>query len=76
MGVGDEDVADVLARGQGGKDGGEVTIKVGAGVDDGDLALTQQIGVGAGAGQGRGIGGLDQADHGVRHLGSGRGLPD
>ncbi len=55
MGMGDKDRRNPLIRGEGGQNRGHVVGVIGAWVDQGNLALAQQIAVGAAARHGRGV---------------------
>lgn len=65
VGVGDNDLADAPAGPDTGEDGLKMRVKVRAGIDDGDVAAADQVGVGAIPGEGRRIGGGQATDQAV-----------
>ena len=69
MGVGHDDVADVLARLQGCQNGVEMCGVLRSGVNDGQAFVTDEIGVGAAIGHRRGVRGHDTAQARLQHLG-------
>ena len=64
MGVRDEDVADALARFEGGDDGVHVGVEQRARIDDGDVAVPDDVRAGAEVGELARVLGHDPADEG------------